>query len=113
MLRSTKVVAMAAVLLVAACANQRLNYVTAEKSFKAGVDFCVHQRKAGEMTDATYLRLNPAIQMGNEGLKMWLKTILETPEGQQPDVAQTVFNMVMKAIDILEAYTLQETRDAD
>ena len=97
-------------LVAAACANARLNYVTAEKSFKTVVQFAVDQRKAGTMTDATYNRLDPAINAGNEWLKKWLEVILATPEGEKPDVADAIVEGVLSTIDILEAYFLQETR---
>ncbi|MHC5033971.1 MAG: hypothetical protein ACYTFZ_02940 [Planctomycetota bacterium] len=106
----TKAIALLVLIGLASCQNPRLNYVMAEKNYKAAVDFAVAQRKAGNMTDATYHRLDPAIQAGNKALENWLDMILKTPEGEKPDIPATVYKIVLDTLDILEAYLLQEQR---
>ena len=96
----------ALVLLVAACSNARLNYVTTERSFKAAVEFAAGQRRAGVMDDDTYRKLDPAVQGGNSALKLWLAILIETEPGQKPNVSQAIYTAILDAIDILEAYMI-------
>lgn len=109
-MRAKSFIVLLSLVFVVACANSRLNYVTAEKSFKTAAEFALNQRKAGTMSKETAAKLTPAINGGNEALKLWLEVILKTPEGEKPDVSVAIINGVLKTIDILEAYFLKETR---
>ncbi len=101
------------VLLVAAiggCRNQRATYMASERSFHDAVAFVNDQIEAGSLSKARAKRLAPAVNSGNAALKSWLDTLLSTPEGEQPDVKQSVINAVLDALDVLEAYFLSERK---
>ena len=100
----------ALVAIAAACANPRLTYVQAEKSYKEMVDFAAQQRAAGLIDNAQYRKLNVPIQAADKALERWNTILLETPVGEKPDIPQTIYEAVLDALDILEAYWVQQRK---
>lgn len=96
--------------LVAACKSPRVSYVTAETSFKTLVAFTNDRIEDGSLPMEKAKEFKPYINAANAALENWLEVLLETPEGQKPNVPVALVNTVLDTLDILEAYYLQQTR---
>ena len=89
-------------LVLAACSSSpRVNYYNAEKTYAGVVDSLTLLRKAGKIDDDSYRRINPSVQAANRALVSWHAAIMATPDGQKPEVARTITDAVLDALEEL------------
>lgn len=110
MRRKTSLLLILALVSVPACQNQRASYRASERMFRGMVRDLNEDIQSGRMSKARAQRFKPAVNAGNEGLKAWSEILLATPEGQEPDVPNSVINAVLSAISVLEAWVLSERK---
>jgi len=101
-------VALLVLVAVVGCANMRLNYMVTEKSYKNAVAFAADEGEAGRMSLETAEKLDPFITGGNTALIFWHDLLVNTPEGEVPDIPAWIFRNITEAIDVLEAYMLKK-----
>ena len=88
-------------MLVASCASPRVNYYNAEKTYAGVVESLTMLRAANKIDDDGYRRINPAVQAANKALISWHEAIMATPDGQKPNVSETIIDAVLDALEEL------------